>query len=406
MSAMAAAVLHLNLIAFAQLQQPAAGQLQHQHQHQQLLHGQQHQSRDLVALPPAMIAEVGLAGLIKAKDHFLPLIISSVRGLVIPGASTSQFSYGDIHINSAALDSANVSFAPSNGGIHLALNSLSLATGSSDFKVSKEIKVGPIHKTFSCSGQFSASVSSTNIAVTLAISNKNGRPQITAASSIQFGKVSVSHHLNNVGCKIAESIISVFIGNVNTKIENEVKSKVPAAVQDLLNKEGNQLLDGLQLSINVDKWALVNFSLAGPTTNTATHLKLGFTARFEPRIRAPHGLPATPISHSPLVAPPCSADLGLAFGAQVLNSAAAVYVGVGALELNSTLPPSVISSTAFKALLSSLTKSFPNATYGVVLNVTRPPIALVAPPLLHIGVQNVSFMILATPPGSVAATPA
>jgi hypothetical protein len=352
----------------------------------------------------AMIADVGLSGLAKAKDHFLPLIISSVQNLTIPGASASDFTYADIHITSAALGSADVSFAPANGGIHLALNSLSLATGTSNFEVKKKIKVGPIHKTFSCSGHFSASVSSTNIAVTLAISNVGGRPQAIATSSINFGKVSVSHHLNSVGCKIAESIISVFIGNVNKKIESEVKSKVPAAVQALLNEQVNKLLDGLQLSIPVDQWAIANFSLAGATTNTATRLKLGFDARFEPRVRPPHGMPPTPTPPGgALVSPPCSEDLGLAFGAQIVNSAAAVYVGAGALSFISTLPVNVTASAAFKALLPSLIKTFPNSSFRVALDVTHPPMAQVAPPLLRISAPNVSFTILAE--GATASTP-
>ena len=60
----------------------------------------------------ALIAEVGLTGLVKAKDHFLPLIMSSVRGLTIPGASTSQFSYKGIHIKSASLTCESRSNAP------------------------------------------------------------------------------------------------------------------------------------------------------------------------------------------------------------------------------------------------------------------------------------------------------
>jgi hypothetical protein len=36
------------------------------------------------------------------------------------------------------------------------------------------------------------------------------------------GSVSVSHSMDHTSCKIAEKIISVFIGNINTKIENEV----------------------------------------------------------------------------------------------------------------------------------------------------------------------------------------
>jgi hypothetical protein len=182
-----------------------------------------------------------------------------------------------------------VSFVPDNGGIRLSLTGLSLGTKQTNFEVKKKILFAHVH----CSGHFSASIAGTDVVVSLRLETVGGRPQVAASSSIKFGKVSVTHHLNNEACKIGESIVSLFIGNVNKKIESEIKSKVPATVQTLLNTQVNKLLAGLQLSVEVDRWARANFSLAGNATNTDARLCLGFSARFEPRVPPP-GVPRRP----------------------------------------------------------------------------------------------------------------
>ena len=358
------------------------------------------------AAAPALIADVGLSGLVKAKDHFLPLVLASVRSLVIKGESSKNFDYDDIHISNANITAADVSFVANNGGINLTLAGLSLGTGTTNFEVKKKILFAHVH----CSGHFSASISGTNVGVIMALKNVGGRPQIVANTSISFGKVSVSHHLNNVGCKIAESIVQLFIGNVNSKIESDIKSKVPAAVQSVLNTQVNALLAGLQLSVPVDKWSTANFSLAGATTNTATRLTLGFAARFEPTMRPAGGLPPTPTppGSSPLLTPNCAEDLGLAFGAEIANSASVVYASAGALTVNSTLPPNVTSSPAFNALFPALIKHFPNSTFSVALAVRpkAPPTATITPPLLRLTASNVSVVFLASSEGGSPPIPA
>jgi hypothetical protein len=169
--------------------------------------------------PAGLVAAVGLTGVVKAKDHFVPIVIAAARNLTMPGASSSDVTYGDIHITTANLASSAVSFVGASQTIDLTLTGLSLRTGTTSFEVSKSIKpFGHLH----CSGHFSAAISKTDIgesalifpgprdslsatisrcmsllarsestscrflAVSLDVINANGLPQISANTSINF----------------------------------------------------------------------------------------------------------------------------------------------------------------------------------------------------------------------------
>jgi hypothetical protein len=110
-----------------------------------------------------------------------------------------------------------------------------------------------------------------------------------------------------------------------------------------------------------------------------------------------------PAGSFPLVPPNSSQQLGLAFGAEILNSAFVVYASQGALTVNQTLPPNVTGSKAFGALMPALTRTFPNSVYTVALNISTPPAAVVAPPLLHIIARNMSVTLRAEQAGGGSA---
>ena len=334
----------------------------------------------------------------------MPIVLAAVRNLTIAGASKGDVSYGDIHITVATLASSAVSFtgpsaAANNETIGLTLAGLSLSTGNTNFEVSKKIgPFGHIH----CSGHFSAAIKNTDVAVFLKVINANGLPQVVASTSIDFGSVDVSHKMEHESCKIAEKIIEVFIGNINKKIESEIKSKVPAVVQSALNTQVNKLLAGLGLVVDVTPDATANFSLSGTPVITDTRLTLGFVAKFEPKVWPAGGVPPTPIA-SPLPQPATGKDLALAFSSSVLDSASAVYTALGSFALNESIPANV--SATLRLVLPQLRKAFPTQPLSVEIAACPrlPPRVIFGKAGAQIAAENASLVLSAVMPnGSLA----
>ncbi len=327
----------------------------------------------------------------KAKDHFVPVVVAAAQNLTISGAKTSDFHYDDIHVASCSLNSSSVSFDKASQNIVLTLTDLGLSIGNTNFEVIKSIKpFGHLH----CSGHFSAAISKTDITVQLRVVNADGIPQIATTTSINFGSIDVSHGMSHESCKIAEKIVEVFIGNINKKIESEVKSKIPGVVQKALNGEVNKLLAGLGLVVSVDSHAQANFSLAGTPTITDTQLALGFQARFEPKLRPPGGIPPIPVA-PPLALPNNDKDLGLAFSASVFDSASAVYSALGVLELNEPIPANI--STSLRLLLPQLKRAYPTEPLVVHLaaNSRLPPRVVFGPTGAQLVAENASIILSA-----------
>lgn len=334
---------------------------------------------------------VGLAGLVKAKDHFVPIVLAAAQTLTIPGAKTSDFHYDDIHVASCSLNSSSVSFDKTSQNVVLTLTDLGLSIGNTNFEVIKSIKpFGHLH----CSGHFSAAIEHTDITVQLRVVNADGTPQISTTTSINFGSIDVSHSMSHESCKIAEKIVEIFIGNVNKKIESEVKSKVPGVVQKALNGAVNKLLAGLGLVVSVDSHAQANFSLVGTPTITDTQLALGFQARFEPKVRPPGGIPPMPVAPTPAL-PDNDKDLALAFSASVFDSASAVYSALDVLELNETIPTNI--STSLRVVLPQLRRAYPSEplVVQVAANSRLPPRVVFGRTGAQLVAENASILLSA-----------
>ena len=134
----------------------------------------------------------------------------------------------------------------------------------------------------SCSGHFSGSLGNTgvNVGINVTANEPAGSPKITPTSTWTWGSLGVSVKLNNVFCKIIKDIASWFIGNINHKIEDVIKSKIPGVINNLINTEGNKILSDLVLSKKIDKDAEVNYYLTQNPTSKNDELSVYLSGEF------------------------------------------------------------------------------------------------------------------------------
>ena len=164
------------------------------------------------------------------------IINDTGRSIVIPGGSEKKFGYDAIRFSQFSVNSITVSTAIPNK-ITVRINGLTIAIGNTNFWVKALIK---------CKGHFSASIQGATVAVTLALNNDgNGhlRSTTTVAASIQ--KVAISHKFNSVLCKVANALISLFIGNIDKKISAAIKDQLPK----MLGPAISQAVDKMFLNI-------------------------------------------------------------------------------------------------------------------------------------------------------------
>ena len=73
-----------------------------------------------------LAVSIGAHGLNSAADHYLPGVVQKLKSLVVPGASSKHFNYGNIAIASVGYDDFTVAFADATNqasiiidGVHL-----------------------------------------------------------------------------------------------------------------------------------------------------------------------------------------------------------------------------------------------------------------------------------------------
>ena len=230
---------------------------------------------------PGVVATVGGAGLNKLLKGLIPEIISKVNGLVIPAmsgkASGISYSIGAITISGFVIGTSSIQFVEGKG-LELNLGNLGLQIPSTNFDIKKKILFTHI----SCSGHFSGSLGQTSVGMSINISATEpaGTPVITPVSTWTWGSLGVNVKLNNVFCKIIKDIASWFIGNINHKIEDVIKSKVPPLINNLIQKEGNKILSALVLNKKLSNDAEVTYYLTQNPTSANDALSVYLSGEF------------------------------------------------------------------------------------------------------------------------------
>ena len=89
-----------------------------------------------------------------------------------------------------------------------------------------------------------------------------GAPVVEPSSSWSWGKLLINEKLNSVACKVIQDIAKLFVGNINTKIQNVIENNVPVVLEQIIRTKGNQVLQELTKPLNVDSYASIDLSLA------------------------------------------------------------------------------------------------------------------------------------------------
>ena len=207
----------------------------------------------LVALPAeaanaGAVFHLGASGMNKVANKYLPELVAAAKGIVVPGGNSKHYSYDSFKFDTVSIGSLSVALSAPKS-IVVTMSSIALSVPHTHYEV--EDKVLGIK--IKCGGHFWASLSGTTITSTLAINDASGLPDIPVSSTVNFGALHVDHKMDNEACKIGESIVSAFIGNINDKIKGEVEKEVPKAINSELQKEINSQVKQLSGNVSVDK---------------------------------------------------------------------------------------------------------------------------------------------------------
>ena len=231
---------------------------------------------------PGLAVSVGGAGLTKILNAFVPQIVEAVNNITIPSMSGKadkiEYEIDSIKLSGFAISSSSIKFIPGRG-LSLALSGLSLNVPWTHFRLSKKILFTHAH----CSGHLGGQLlnTATNLGVNIT-ANEAGKPSLSATSSWQWGELKVNEKMDHTICKVIQDIASWFVGNIDHKIEELIRSKIPVVLEELVNKMGNKLLNSLVLSKRIDKWALVEFYLTQSPQFLSDTMTIDMAGEFVP----------------------------------------------------------------------------------------------------------------------------
>ena len=177
------------------------------------------------------------------------------KSVVIPGESTSHFSFSDIHFSEFNVGSIDFAFTAPNQ-IRFSINDLNIVIPSTEFHVYAKV----VFVKVSCHGYFNGEVTGTSLAVDLTLATDAATQKLTvtgATSTVNFGVLSIHHTMSDFLCKVGQSIIQLFLGNIDSLITKFIKEKLPADVGPIIQKVLNNEFVKLPLKV-----------IGAPTINT------------------------------------------------------------------------------------------------------------------------------------------
>jgi len=275
-----------------------------------------------------LIVSVQQGLLDETLQFYVPEIKQAFSSFTVPGGSSHGVSYGDIILDNGDFSTIHVSLL-NGAGAKLDVTSLSFKMEHTSFSVKKY--------GITCSGKIWGSLSGTDASGIASLGISNGAVKSTVDSSIVWGTLSIDHHLSSDVCSFIEDIVELFIGDINKKIEDVVKSQIPAVLEQVFTELLNEGLSTFGTQVELPDNVLFDYTAVdlSTQTNIATFEVLG---QFKDKNN-----PSKPSNFTPnemkLGFPTSEANAMIS--EFPVNTASEVYTSKGMLAYQAVVPNSI-----------------------------------------------------------------
>lgn len=219
---------------------------------------------DCIAEDTSVTASVSTQFINKLASAFSPRVDSQLTNFTIPPQKVPRGSTGEIGINHFYLEGLSVQTAfPSDDEVTLQISDLSFNVEESNFTIVSGL---------TCSGVFWGEVPpmDVNISTRFSLSPDHKVVMEVTNSSFMWGDVVLHHKLLGSMCHIAESIVTVFLGNLDEYVVRKIKEEVPLQFPLMLQEQLQPLLEKAPLPVSAGPFitkdtVTIEFQLLDPT---------------------------------------------------------------------------------------------------------------------------------------------
>lgn len=243
------------------------------------------------AAEPGVRLQVKSKAMTKVANYVLPKIVKKLQKIVVKGKKSSHYSYSNLKLTGLRYDTVKITsksglLTPSITGLGIKLERMSFNIYG---------KVGWIKVT--CRGHASAKIEKTNVDLSVKLSNDGGKPYAKIDDKVKIGKIHISRSWTTSGCRLAEKIVKLFVGDLNKKLISALKDQVSPMLRKAINPAVNNALKELVLKQKVASPDITAYyDLVGSITINSDGVSLGVRGLINSAGK-PLTIPTEPVSN-------------------------------------------------------------------------------------------------------------
>lgn len=284
-----------------------------------------------------VILSVEVKLLQEALQLHIPDMKNAFNNITIPGGSSDGITYDKIVLDSGNFDDVQISLVNGSGAI-LDIKGISFTMKHTNFHITKH--------GISCNGEVWGSLSGANISGEASLRISKGGIAATVKSDISWGRLSLDHTLPNDLCKFVEDIVTLFVGDMNKMIEEEVKKKLPNTLNQVFQELVDKSLKTFGKQVDVDHNVSFDYTSLSVST-TSKGATFGVLGQFKDQNN-----PNAPTNFTPTAIKMVSSgkEATAWFSEFPFNTASEIYYNKGLLPSNLSIPHSIFDPTKVKGL--------------------------------------------------------
>ena len=306
----------------------------------------------------------------------LPILEAQLNNINIPDLHGDYHSpIGKVHWDLTKIHMGNfkipkAALSTGTAGLTVSASGLSLSGGANWHY--KTHVIFPV----SDSGSADISLSGTSLSVTVKIGKDPKGHATLSSSACKFNIGSLNIHFHGGASWLYNMFDSQIAGAIKGSLNGQICSQAVKAI----DTQGNKALESLPVQVNIDKTALVDYSIVKDPVFNAQYMETDHKGEFLSRAK-PQEAPISPVS-LPSIGP-TTRMLYIWLTTYIANTAGIVYNDAGILKVRITpdeVPASIpikLNTSSFKLIIPSLYKKFPNMNMTLLLHATKPPVMTV-----------------------------